>query len=94
MILVVGIMAAGQNLVLMAVLLVAGALILAGFFAWIRRRERAGKEALLSTGLLRNRTSNLVLITQNVQWAVLLARRLPCPPTCRWCGTTTPSRGA
>ena len=65
-------MAADTNLVLMAVLIVAGALILAGFFAWIRRRERAGKEALLSTGLFRNRTSNLALVTQNVQWAVLL----------------------
>src|SRR5690348_7081995 len=71
-VLVGGIMAADQNLVLMAVLLVAGALILAGFFAWIRRREHEGKEALLSTGLFRNRTSNLALVTQNVQWAVLL----------------------
>ena len=71
-VLVGGILAADQNLVLMAVLLVAGALILAGFFAWIRRREHAGKEALLSTGLFRNRTSNLALVTQNVQWAVLL----------------------
>ncbi len=60
------------NLALMAVLIVVGALILAGFFARIRRRERAGKEALLSTGLFRNRTSNLALVTQNVQWAVLL----------------------
>ena len=65
-------MAADQNLLLMAALIVAGALILAGFFAWIRRRERAGKEALLSTSLFRNRTSNLALVTQNVQWAVLL----------------------
>src|SRR5881227_4311571 len=71
-VLVGGILAADQNLVLMAVLIVAGALILAGFFAWIRRREHAGKEALLSTGLFRNRTSNLALVTQNVQWAVLL----------------------
>jgi MFS family permease len=71
-VLVGGIMAADTNVVLMAVLLVAGAVILAGFFAWIRRRERAGKEALLSTSLFRNRTSNLALVTQNVQWAVLL----------------------
>jgi len=71
-VLVGGIMAADSNLVLMAVLIVAGALILAGFFAWIRSREHAGKEALLSTGLFRNRTSNLALVTQNVQWAVLL----------------------
>ena len=71
-VLVGGIMAADTNLALMAVLIVVGALILAGFFAWIRRREHAGKEALLSTGLFRNRTSNLALVTQNVQWAVLL----------------------
>src|SRR5277367_1522696 len=71
-VLVGGIMAADTNLALMAVLLVVGALILAGFFAWIRRREHAGKEALLSTGLFRNRTSNLALVTQNVQWAMLL----------------------
>jgi len=71
-VLVGGIMAADQNLALMLVLLVAGALVLAGFFAWIRSRERAGKEALLSTGLFRNRTSNLALVTQNVQWALLM----------------------
>ena len=71
-ILVGGIMAADQNLALMALLIVVGAIILAGFFIWIRRRERAGKEALLSTSLFRNRTSNLALVTQNVQWAMLL----------------------
>ena len=71
-VLVGGIMAADSNLWLMVILLVAGALILAGFFGWIRSRERAGKEALLSTVLFRNRVSNLALVTQNVQWAVLL----------------------
>jgi MFS family permease len=71
-VLVGGIMAADQSLVLMAVLIVAGALVLTGFFAWVRSRERAGKEALLSSSLFRNRTSNRALITQNVQWAVLL----------------------
>jgi MFS family permease len=71
-VLVGGIMAADQSLALMAVLIVAGALILTGFFAWIRSRERAGKEALLSSSLFRNRTSNRALVTQNVQWAVLL----------------------
>ena len=71
-VLVGGIMAADSNLGLMLILLVAGALILVGFFLWIRRREQAGKEALLSTVLFRNRVSNLALVTQNVQWAVLL----------------------
>ncbi len=70
-VLVGGILAAEKNLVLMAVLIVAGAIILAGFFAWVRSRERTGKEALLSTSLFRNRTSNLTLVTQNVQWAML-----------------------
>ena len=71
-ILVGGIMAADQNLALMALLIVVGAIVLAGFFIWIRRREQAGKEALLSTSLFHNRTSNLALVTQNVQWAMLL----------------------
>jgi MFS family permease len=71
-ILVGGIMAADQSVALMAVLIILGASVLAGFFAWIRRRERAGREALLSTSLFHNRTSNLALVTQNAQWAVLL----------------------
>jgi len=75
-VLVGGILAADQNLVLMLVLIVVGAVILAGFFAWIRSRERAGKEALLSTGLFRNRVSNLALVTQNVQWQVLMGTSL------------------
>ena len=70
--LVVGIMAADNNLVLCALLIVAGALIIFGFFAWVRSRERVGKEALLSTKLFRNRTSNLGLVTQNVQWLMLM----------------------
>ena len=71
-VLVGGIMAADTNVGLMLILMVVGALILAGFFAWIRSRERAGKEALLSTSLFRNRTSNLALVTQNVQWLMLM----------------------
>jgi len=71
-VLVGGILAADTNLALMAILLVIGALILAGFFAWIRSRERDGKEALLSIGLFHNRTSNLALVTQNVQWLLLM----------------------
>jgi MFS family permease len=56
----------------MAVLLVAGAAFLIWFFLYIRARERAGKEALLSTGLFKNRTSNLGLATQNIQWLLLM----------------------
>jgi MFS family permease len=71
-ILVGGIMAADQSVVLMVALIVLGGAALAGFFLWIRRRERQGREALLSTSLFHNRTSNLALVTQNVQWAMLL----------------------
>jgi len=48
-----------------------GALFLVGFFLWIRSRERAGKEPLLSTRLFRNRSSNRALVTQLIQWFVL-----------------------
>jgi MFS family permease len=71
-VLVGGIMAADTNVGLMLILIVVGALILAGFFAWIRSREREGKEALLSVSLFHNRTSNLALVTQNVQWLMLM----------------------
>jgi len=49
-----------------------GALILLWFFLHIRSRERAGKEPLLATHLFRNRTSNLGLVTQNIQWLILM----------------------
>jgi Na+/melibiose symporter-like transporter len=69
---VMGILAADNNGWLMLALLVVGALVLAWFFRWIRAKERAGQEPLLSTGLFRNRTSNLGLVTQNAQWLLLM----------------------
>lgn len=41
------------------------------FYLSIRHRERVGKEPLLQTHILHNRTSNLGLVTQIVQWLVL-----------------------
>ncbi len=69
---VMGILEAENHLVITAALVAAGALVLAWFFHHVRALEAAGKEPLLSTRLFRNRTSDLALITQNVQWAVLL----------------------
>lgn len=69
---VMGILAADNNGWLMLALLAVGALVLAAFFRHIRAREQAGEEPLLSTGLFRNRVSNLGLVTQNVQWLMLL----------------------
>ncbi len=71
-ILVMGILAADNNLLLTLILLAVAALVLAGFFVHVRAMERDHKEPLLSTGLFRNRMSNLALVTQNVQWLVLL----------------------
>jgi MFS family permease len=70
--LVVGILQAGVNNVLLVVFLAVGAAFLVGFFVFIRSRERAGKEALLSLDLFKNRLSNLGLITQNLQWLLLM----------------------
>ncbi len=69
---VFGILQADTNALLMAALLVGGAAFLAWFFLYTRGRERAGKEPLLSLALFRNRTSNLALVTQNVQWLLLM----------------------
>jgi MFS family permease len=69
---VFGILQAGENNTLLIVSLVLGVVLIAAFFLWVRARERKGREALLSTRLFKNRTCNLALVTQNVQWLLLL----------------------
>jgi MFS family permease len=49
-----------------------GALLLLWFFWHIRATERAGKEPLLPIRMFQKRVSNLGLVTQNIQWLVLL----------------------
>ncbi len=70
--LVTGILAADNSAVAVVVLIAAGTLFMVGFFVHVRRLERADKEPLLSTALFRNRTSNLGLVTQNVQWLMIM----------------------
>jgi predicted MFS family arabinose efflux permease len=70
--LVIGILQAGVNNTLLVVFLALGVAFLAGFFAYTRSRERAGKEPLLSLDLFKNRTSNLGMLTQNLQWLLLM----------------------
>jgi MFS family permease len=48
-----------------------GAAIIALYFWHARRAERAHRDPLLSPSLFRNRTSNLGLVTQLVQWLIL-----------------------
>jgi MFS family permease len=67
-----GILATDNNIWLMIGLVTAGSLVLLWFFVSMRAKERAGREALLSTSLFRNRTSNLGLVTQNAQWLMLM----------------------
>jgi MFS family permease len=69
---VFGILQADTDLALMAGLVAAGVAFLVWFFLYTRGRERAGKEPLLSLGLFRNGTSNLALVTQNIQWLLLM----------------------
>ncbi|MGN6373324.1 MAG: MFS transporter [Solirubrobacteraceae bacterium] len=69
---VFGILQADTNPGLMVALLLVGAAFLLWFFFHIRSRERQKREPLLSTQLFRNRTSNLALATQNLQWLILM----------------------
>jgi MFS family permease len=69
---VFAILQAGTRNALFVAFLLVGLAFLVAFYLYIRARERAGEEALLSTGLFRNRTSNLALVTQNVQWLMLM----------------------
>jgi MFS family permease len=69
---VLGILQADNDGALMALLVAVGATILTWFFLHIRSRERAGREPLLHRAMFRNRTSNLALLTQNIQWLLLM----------------------
>jgi MFS family permease len=69
---VFGILQADNDLTVMAALLAAGAAFLGWFFLHVRARERAGKEPLLSLSLFKNHTSNFALVTQNIQWLLLM----------------------
>lgn len=69
---VLGILQADTNGVLMAALVAGGVGFLLWFFLYTRGRQRAGKEPLLSLALFKNRTSNLALVTQNLQWLLLM----------------------
>jgi MFS family permease len=69
---VLGILQAGVDNALFVAFVVIGAALLVGFYAYIRRLERRGREPLLSTGLFRDRTCNLALVTQNMQWLIMM----------------------
>jgi len=68
----VAILQIGINGALVAVFASLGAGFLLWFFGHVRSLEARAIEPLLSISLFRNRGSNLALITQNVQWLVLM----------------------
>jgi MFS family permease len=69
---VFGILQADNNGTLTVVFMTIGVVLLVAFFFYIRWRERHGQEPLLSTRLFKNRISNLALVTQNLQWLLLM----------------------
>ncbi len=70
--LILGILQIGTNTALVIVFLSLGVVLQLGFFLYIRSQERAGKEPLLSTSLFHSRVANLAMITQNIQWLLLM----------------------
>ncbi|NUT20578.1 MAG: MFS transporter [Hamadaea sp.] len=67
-----GILLASKKAWLMLVMIAAGAAVLALFFRHVRTTEAAGREPLLSMRLFGSRVANLGMITQNLQWLVLM----------------------
>ena len=65
---VFGILQAGTNGTLLVVFLALGAAFLAAFFLYIRARERAGREPLLSMEMFHEPHRQPGLVTQNLQW--------------------------
>lgn len=70
--LVLGIMQADNSLAATLILMGAGLTLLGLCLLHLRARERSGGPALLPLALFRNRTSNLALIIQGLQWLLLM----------------------
>ncbi|MBL1075339.1 MFS transporter [Nocardia sp. 2] len=69
---VLGIMQADSGFAVMLIQVGIGVALLAACALHLRARERLGKPVLLSLSLFGNRTSNLALVTQAIQWMLLL----------------------
>jgi MFS family permease len=69
---VMGILATDDDLRVTVLLVAVGAVLLTWFFLHVRSLEKRGVEPLLSTALFRNPVANIGLVTQNVQWLLLM----------------------
>ena len=70
--LVVGILQAGDSTSLMVAGLLAGLAFLGWFVLHVRSVERRGREPLLSTRLFGVASANVALVTQHIQWLLLM----------------------
>ncbi len=70
--LVGGVLALDQDAGAAVALMLLGAAVLLWFLLSMRAQERRGLRPLLSLALFRSRVSNLGLITQNIQWLILM----------------------
>jgi len=70
--LVLGILAADNDIRWCVVLIVLAVVVLAGFFWHVHATERDGGEPLVSLSLFRSRISNFGLATQLLQWLILM----------------------
>jgi MFS family permease len=69
---VIGILQLGTNNAAMLAFILAGIAVLGWFYVHIRSKERAGGDPLLSTAVLKNGTANVGMVTQNLQWLMLM----------------------
>jgi MFS family permease len=69
---VLGILQVGVDNARFVAFVAIGVALLIGFYVYIRGLERRGREPLLSTGLFRDRVCNLALVTQNMQWLIMM----------------------
>ncbi|WP_227983349.1 MFS transporter [Nocardia spumae] len=70
--LVLGILAADNDLRWSAVLIALAALVLTGFLVRVRATETAGGDPLISTSLFRSKVGNIGLATRLLQWLILM----------------------
>ena len=91
---VMGILAADNNLWLMIALLAVGAIFLAGFFRHVRAMERRGEEPLLSTASSGTASRTSVSSRRTSSGCCSWERRSSSRPSCRSFVATTPSRRA
>ena len=82
--LILGILQFGANTALVVVFLASGSCCSSASSCTSASQERAGKEPLLSTSLFHSRVANLAMVTQNIQWLLLMGSTFVVSVSFRW----------